>query len=145
MLANKDGVLMPGLFVRVRLITSPPHKALLVSDRAIGSDQGPKYVLVVNDQNVVEHRVVTTGLEYDGMRIVSGGLKPEDWVITSGLQRVQPGMTVKPLRPSAAVPPSSSQDKPPPASPAAELKLFDGKTFDQWRDLRGPTLTALPA
>ena len=95
MLANKDGLLMPGMFVRVRLITNPPHKALLVPERAVGSDQGLKYALVVNDQNVVEHRAVTTGaLEDDGMRIVSEGLKAEDWVITSGLQRVQPGMTV---------------------------------------------------
>ncbi|MGO9113806.1 MAG: efflux RND transporter periplasmic adaptor subunit [Thermoguttaceae bacterium] len=136
MLANKDGLLIPGMFVRVRLITNPPHKALLVPDRVIGSDQGLKYVLVVSDQNVVEHRAVTTGaLQDDGMRIVTEGLKAEDWVITSGLQRVQSGMTVKPQKPPATVPPSSSQGKLPAASSAVELKVYGGKSFDQWREL----------
>jgi len=140
MLANKDGVLMPGMFVRVRLITSPPHKALLVPDRAIGSDQGQKFVFIVTDQNTVQRRAIETGNQDDGMRVVEKGLTADDWVIEKGLltlrgEQLENGTTVKPLKPSAAVPPSSSQDNLPSASSAAELKVYGGKALDQWRDL----------
>jgi len=110
LLANKDGALMPGMFVRVRLITNPSHKALLVPESAIGSDQGLKYVLVVNDRNVAKHRAVKIGaLEDDEMRVVTEGLKAEDWVITSSVQKVRPGMIVKPEK-SAPPHAASAQD-----------------------------------
>jgi RND family efflux transporter MFP subunit len=94
--ANEDRMLTPGLFVRVRLPIGDPKHSLLVSERAIGTDQGTKYVLAVNDQNVVEYRAVKLGALTDGMRVIREGLKPGDRVITAGIQRARPGITVKP-------------------------------------------------
>jgi RND family efflux transporter MFP subunit len=93
---NTDRSLTPGLFVRVRLPIGDPKRSLLVSERAIGTDQGTKYVLAVNDQNVVEYRAVKLGPLSDGMRVIREGLKPGDRVITAGIQRARPGITVKP-------------------------------------------------
>jgi multidrug efflux system membrane fusion protein len=85
-----------GMFVRVRVPIGQPHPALLVIDRAIGSTQGLKYLYVVDAQNVVQQRFVTTGaLEDDGLRVIESGLKPEDRVVTGGLQQVRPKMEVK--------------------------------------------------
>jgi RND family efflux transporter MFP subunit len=97
-LPNADALLTPGLFVRVRVPVSDPRPALLVTDRAIGTDQDRKYVLVVNDQNVVEYRPVKLGAIYDGLRTVAEGLAPAEWVIVNGIQRVRPGVTVTPQR-----------------------------------------------
>jgi multidrug efflux system membrane fusion protein len=89
-------LLTPGMFVRVRLPIGPAHPALLVIDRAIGSDQGIKYVYVVNEKNLVESRRVTTGaLQDDGLRVVTNGLKPDEWVVVGGLQQVRPHATVQ--------------------------------------------------
>lgn len=100
--ANADRRLAPGLFVRVRLPIGDPTRSLLVSERAIGTDQGTKYVLVVNDQNVVEYRPVTLGPLSEGMRVIREGLKPGERVITAGIQRARPGITVKPLEAAPA-------------------------------------------
>lgn len=92
-------VLSPGMFVRVRLPIGKPHPALLVIDRAIGSDQGLKYVYVVGSENKVEYRRVTPGpLQGDGLRVISEGLKAKDVVVVGGLQQVRPGMEIKPDR-----------------------------------------------
>jgi len=101
-LPNTDGILLPGMSVRVRLTTSAPHKALLVPDSSLAFDHGQSYVLVLTTHNVLQRRDVKTGPLHDGMRSVPEGLTAEDWVITDGLQRVRPGMTVKPAR--AAMP-----------------------------------------
>lgn len=93
---NPDGNLTPGLFVRVRLPAGDPQRSLLVNERAIGTDQGTKYVLVVNDQNVVEFRPVKLGPLSEGMRVVREGVKAGERVITAGIQRARPGITVKP-------------------------------------------------
>jgi membrane fusion protein, multidrug efflux system len=93
---NDDRLLTPGLFVRVRLPIGDPARSLLVSERAVGTDQGTKYVLAVNDQNVVEYRAVKLGPLSDGLRVIREGLKPGDRVITAGIQRARPGITVKP-------------------------------------------------
>ena len=83
-------LLSPGMFVRVRLPIGQPHPALLVIDRAIGSDQGHKYVYVLDAENKVQYRRVTTGpLQDDGLRVIEQGLKPDDWVIVGGLQQVR--------------------------------------------------------
>lgn len=93
---NGIRVLVPGMFVRVRMPIGEPHPALLVIDRAIGSDQGLKYVYVVGADQKVEQRIVTTGpLESDGLRVISDGLKAEDWVIVGALQQVRPKMEIK--------------------------------------------------
>jgi RND family efflux transporter MFP subunit len=91
----------PGMFVRVKQPVSPPHKVVLISEKAIGTDQGEKYVFVVNDKNVVERRNIQMGQMHHGLRVVelpSGekgkGIKTTDKVIISGLQRVRPGATV---------------------------------------------------
>jgi multidrug efflux system membrane fusion protein len=90
-------LLKPGLFVRVRLPIGQPHPALLVVDRAIGSDQGLRYVYVLDDQNRVQYRRVETGaLQEDGLRVISKGIEANDRVVIGGLQQVQPKMVVKP-------------------------------------------------
>jgi RND family efflux transporter MFP subunit len=97
-LGNADGLLLPGMFAHVRLMTSEPYKALLVPDKAVGKDQDQSYLLVVSEQNVVEKRSVTPGLLYDGLRAVKEGLKEKDWVVVGGAKDAQPGTTVKPKK-----------------------------------------------
>jgi len=91
---NLDGKLVPGLFARVHLPVSAPQPVLLISDRAIGTDQSQKFVLTVGADNTVAYRPVTLGSIVDGKRIIRAGLHPGDRVIVNGLQRVRPGMTV---------------------------------------------------
>lgn len=88
-------VLTPGMFVRVRLPMGPLHRVLLVTERAIGTDQGEKYVYVVDKQNKVSYRRVTLGLRFDGLRAIENGLQPGERVVVNGLQRVRPGIEVK--------------------------------------------------
>jgi multidrug efflux system membrane fusion protein len=89
-------LLSPGMFLRVRLPIGQAHSALLIIDRAIQSDQGLKYVYVVDAQNKVQYRRVTTGaLQEDGLRAVDG-VKPEEWVVVGALQQVRPRMEIKP-------------------------------------------------
>ena len=90
-------LLSPGMFVRIRLPIGLPHPALLVIDRAIGSDQGIKFVYVLDSANKVQTRRVTTGpLEADGLRVIEEGLKPDDWVVVGALQQIRPRMEVRP-------------------------------------------------
>jgi membrane fusion protein, multidrug efflux system len=89
-------LLKPGMFVRIRLPMGEPHPALLVIDRAIGSDQGLKYVYVLDADNKAQYRRVTTGaLQEDGLRVVDG-LHPDDWVVVGNLQQVRPRMQIRP-------------------------------------------------
>jgi RND family efflux transporter MFP subunit len=90
---NHSGVLLPGLFVRVRVpIDKSP--ALLVPDVAIMADQGGRYVMVVDDKDVAEQRRITVGQQVDRMRVVEEGLKESDRVIVNGIQRARPGAKV---------------------------------------------------
>jgi RND family efflux transporter MFP subunit len=93
---NAKRFLTAGMFVRVRVPFGKPHQALLVSQRAIGSDQRQKYLLTVSKDNVVRRREVKLGSLQDGMRVIESGIEPEDLVVIAGLQRARPGMTVKP-------------------------------------------------
>jgi multidrug efflux system membrane fusion protein len=94
---NGTRLLVPGMFVRIQLPIGQPHQALLVIDRAVGSDQGLKFVYVVNQEHKIEYRRVTTGpLQDDGLRVIEEGLHPEDWVVTGALQQVRPLMEVSP-------------------------------------------------
>jgi RND family efflux transporter MFP subunit len=93
---NKEQVLLPGLFARVRAPVGRPQKALLVSDRALDTDQGQKVLYVVNNKNVVVSRPVRLGALHDGLREITEGLKPGERVIVNGLQQVRPGVTVEP-------------------------------------------------
>jgi RND family efflux transporter MFP subunit len=94
--ANKGEALAPGYFARVRVRIGYPHPALLVSDRALDTDQGQKIVYVVNDKNEVVSRPVRLGALHDGLREITDGLKPGERVIVNGLQQVRPGITVEP-------------------------------------------------
>jgi RND family efflux transporter MFP subunit len=95
---NPDRKFSPGYFVRVKLPVGEPHAAVLVAERAIGTDQDRKYLLVVTDQNVVEYRPVKLGPAMAGLRVIDEGLRPGEWVVVNGLQRVRPGVTVTPQR-----------------------------------------------
>jgi RND family efflux transporter MFP subunit len=92
---NKEQVLLPGLFGRVRMPIGRPHRALLVSDRALDTDQGQKVLYVVNEKSEVVSRPVRLGTLHDGLREITEGLKPGEPVIVNGLQQVQPGLTVE--------------------------------------------------
>jgi membrane fusion protein, multidrug efflux system len=88
-------LLKAGMFARIRLPISMPHQAVLVSDRALGSDQGAKFVYVVGADNVVHYQAVQVGaLQDDGLRVVTEGLKPNERIVVDGLQLVRPKMTV---------------------------------------------------
>ena len=104
-LPNATRLLEPGQFVRVRVPIGDKAPGVLVTDRAIGTDQDRKYVLVVNDKNVVEYRQVKLGGLHGGLRAVTEGVAPGDWVVVSGIQRARPGATVAPqkvsMRPAA--------------------------------------------
>ena len=93
---NKDEALSPGYFARVRVPIGFPHQALLVSDRALDTDQGQKVVYVVDKDNKVLSRPVRPGPLHDGLRAIQDGLKPGERVIVNGLQQVRPGVTVEP-------------------------------------------------
>ncbi len=92
-------LLSPGMFARIRVPIGAPHQALLVRDRAIASDQGLKYVYVIDAENKVQARRVTTGaLEEDDLRVIEEGLNPDDWVVSGGLLQVRPRMLIRPDR-----------------------------------------------
>jgi RND family efflux transporter MFP subunit len=112
---NDDGTLVAGLFARIRVPISAPHDALLVNDRAIGTDQGQRFIVALNEKNEVERRMVEVGQVHDGLREVyrlrtimepgSDGklvaknvavLKPTDWLVVEGLMRARAGDKVEP-------------------------------------------------
>jgi RND family efflux transporter MFP subunit len=93
---NKDRALVPGLFAHIRVPLGEPHKALLVNDRALGTNQGQKFLYVVNEKNKVEYRPVTIGALHHGLREVTDGLKLGERVVINGLLRVRAGVTVEP-------------------------------------------------
>jgi multidrug efflux system membrane fusion protein len=118
-------LISPGMYVRIRLRMGEPRPALLVVDRAITSDQGLKYVYVVDAKNKATYRRITTGwLEDDGLRVITAGLKPDDLVVVSGLQQVRPNAEVKPaLQPmlfSAPADEGAAVEAPPRAATPAE-------------------------
>jgi RND family efflux transporter MFP subunit len=92
-LQNADRALLPGYFVRVR-VPSQPQPALLVPDIALGSDQGGRYVLVVNKDNVVEQRRVDPGQLVGDLRVIAKGLTKDDRVVVGGIMRAIPGQKV---------------------------------------------------
>jgi RND family efflux transporter MFP subunit len=92
--ANADHCLSPGLFVRMRAPVGEPYRATLVSEQALSTDQGQKFVYVVNDQNKVEYRRIKVGALHNGLRVITENLAPSERVVVSGLQRVGPGVEV---------------------------------------------------
>ena len=95
-LDNREGRFTPGLFARIQLLGTSEHDAILIEERAIGTDQSQNFVLVVGKDNKLEYRAVELGRSTDGLRIVRKGLKPDEVIVTAGLQRVRPGMQITP-------------------------------------------------
>jgi membrane fusion protein, multidrug efflux system len=92
---NDDGRLIPGQFARVRMGQPKPRTLVMIDERAIGTDQDKKFVMVVGDDNRALYRPVTLGGTVDGLRIITAGLKAGDRVVVNGLQRVRPGALLK--------------------------------------------------
>jgi RND family efflux transporter MFP subunit len=92
---NHDRFLTPGMFVRVRLPIGKPYQALLVPEQAVGTDQGQKFVYVVDNKDEVTYRRVTVGKLYEGMRAIADGIFPGERIVVTGVQRVMPGMKVE--------------------------------------------------
>jgi multidrug efflux system membrane fusion protein len=96
-LANTDGALVPGMHANIRLGSAQEAATLLVSEKAIGTDQSKRYVYVVTEDNEVAYREVQLGRSIDGNRVVTGGIKSGEKVLVNSLQRVRPGMKVEPI------------------------------------------------
>jgi multidrug efflux system membrane fusion protein len=93
---NADGSLFPGQFARLRMGQAKPEAAVLINERAVGTDQDKKFVMVVGEDNKATYREVTLGAPAEGMRIVTRGLKAGEKIVVNGLQRIRPGATVAP-------------------------------------------------
>jgi RND family efflux transporter MFP subunit len=99
---NTDGRVVPGLFARIRVPLSERYAALLVEEKAIGTDQNQKFVLTLSPTNTVEYRPVKLGPVINGKRVVRDGLKPGEQIVVNGTQRVRPGMPVTPQEATVA-------------------------------------------
>jgi multidrug efflux system membrane fusion protein len=97
-LRNRDFALTPGAFVRLRLPASGSYRALLIQDRAVGTDLDKRYVYAVAADGSVEYRTVELGPLVDGLRVVRSGLKESDVIVINGLQRVRPGVHIDPVK-----------------------------------------------
>lgn len=93
---NADRLLLPGMFVRLRTPVAERANALLVPERALGTDQSGQFVLVVGQDGEVEYRAVKTGVSVNGLRVVEGQIALTDQVIVEGLLRARPGAKVTP-------------------------------------------------
>ncbi|MDR8390594.1 efflux RND transporter periplasmic adaptor subunit [Aliifodinibius sp. S!AR15-10] len=91
---NEDLLLTPGMFAKAKFSATGRHRELLVPDKAIGSDQSQRYVLVVDDSSQVGRKFVETGKLHNDLRIIEGGLSKTDRVVISGLGKVRPGQKV---------------------------------------------------
>ncbi len=99
--SNHARMFSPGMFVRVRLPIGRPYQALLLPEEALGTDQGQKFVYVIDSENKAQYRRIQVGKLERGERVILGGIEPEDRVVVSGLQRVRPGAQVTPKLASA--------------------------------------------
>lgn len=96
--ANPDGRYTPGLFARIRLVGGENRDTVLIEDRAVGTDLGRKFVLVLGPDNRLASRFIEIGPQIDGLRVVREGLTADDVVVVNGLQHVKPGDVVAPTR-----------------------------------------------
>ncbi|MET0681460.1 MAG: efflux RND transporter periplasmic adaptor subunit, partial [Burkholderiales bacterium] len=119
-LDNKDGRFTPGLFARVKLgDAARPRSAVLVADRAIGTDQSKRFVLVVNGENKAQYREVKIGRLVDGLRVIESGLKPGELIVVNGLQRVRPGAPITPEKVPMEAPVANGRPGAPASAAAA--------------------------
>lgn len=114
---NRERRFTPGLFARVRLAGAGSAPAVLIDDRAVGTDQSKRFVLVVGADKTAQYREVTLGPLTEGLRVVRAGLKAGEVIVVNGLQRVRPGMPVQ-----ASVVPMDPQERPKPAPADAAKK-----------------------
>jgi RND family efflux transporter MFP subunit len=105
---NKQARFTPGLFAKLKLVGSGTYNAVLINDRAVGTDQSKKFVLVVDKENKATYRPVKLGPVVDGLRVVREGLQGGETIIVNGLQRVRPGMVVNPQK-TAMLPEKAEQ------------------------------------
>jgi multidrug efflux system membrane fusion protein len=119
--ANKDDVMAPGLFARVQIGGGADKPALLISDRAVGTDQSHKFVFVVDKDGKAEYREVKLGPVVDGLRVVKTGLKPGEKIVVNGLQRVRPGSPITAQTVPMVATTSTGKDK------SAQLAMADAK------------------
>ncbi|MBY0341533.1 MAG: efflux RND transporter periplasmic adaptor subunit [Rhodocyclaceae bacterium] len=112
---NKDGQLLPGLYARLRLGGGQEREAILINEKAVGTDQSKRFVLVVDKDNNSAYREVKTGATQDGLVIVESGLQPGERIVVNGLQRVHPGAPVTPqvvdMKTGKAVNPAKPADE----------------------------------
>jgi len=113
---NPDFKVLPGMFARVRAPSAEERSALLVPKEAVSFDQQGSYILVVNDQNVVERRGVKPGPKVDDLTVVEDGLKGREWVVIQGLLRAIPGRQVTPVKAEPAA--AAGKKEPGPSSQA---------------------------
>jgi RND family efflux transporter MFP subunit len=107
-LDNKATRLLPGLFVRVRVPVERDVEALLAPEVALSTGQQGRYLLVVNDKNIVEQRVVQVGEKVDpGLIIIDSGLKPGERIVVGGLELAVPGNVVRPVQGGATPAPAT--------------------------------------
>ncbi len=93
---NKDGHLMPGQFARIRMGQASKASALLINERAVGTDQNKKFVMVVGADNKAAYREVTLGASVNGLRVIKSRLAANERIVVNGLQRIRPGALVAP-------------------------------------------------
>jgi RND family efflux transporter MFP subunit len=93
---NSKKAILPGLFCRVRLPLGDPYRAMTIPEQALGTDQGQKFVYVVDPQNKIQYRSVQIGKQQGTQRVILKGIEAGDRIVVSGLQRVRPGALVEP-------------------------------------------------
>lgn len=103
---NKESTLRPGSFVRLRLPAGQAYNGMLVTEQAIGTDQGQKFVLTVDKDNMTQYKAVELGPLLGSNRVIRSGLSKDDQVIINGLAKVRPGM---PVAPAAPAPPKDAK------------------------------------
>jgi RND family efflux transporter MFP subunit len=97
--SNKERLFTPGLFARLKLVGSGTYRAILINDRAIGTDQSQKFVLAVGQGNKIDYRPIKLGPMVDGLRVVKEGLKAGELIVVANvLARVRPGMVIAPQK-----------------------------------------------
>lgn len=101
-LHNADGVLVPGMLGRVTVTLNHLDDSLLIDDKAVGTDQGQRYVLVAGAGGALEYRPIETGALHGALRVVSQGLTADDQVVVNGLMKVRPGAVIQPVPVSMA-------------------------------------------
>ena len=126
---GRPPALLPGLFARVRVPVDQRADMLLVTERAVAQDQGGTYLLVVNSENKVERRSVTTGHRIDGMAVIEEGLLKDDQVVVEGVQRARPGRMVTPQSVEMSGLTTSARQQAA-AEMAAAVKSGDGSSPD---------------